>query len=49
VRKKRHKMLVQSGVIVQRPDGSCEAVLPEEAKKRLKNMSDEQRALYEEL
>jgi epoxyqueuosine reductase len=49
VRKKRHKMLVQSGVVVQHPDGSCEAVSPEEAKKRLKDMPDEQRALYEKV
>jgi epoxyqueuosine reductase QueG len=47
VRRKRHKMLISSGVVVQRPDGSCEAVSPEEAKKRLKDMPPEQWALYE--
>jgi hypothetical protein len=40
-------MLTQSGVIVQRPDGSCEAVSPEEAKERLGKMPHEQRTMYE--
>ncbi|MCP4131739.1 MAG: epoxyqueuosine reductase [bacterium] len=48
VRKKRYKMLSEAGVVVQNPDGSCEAVSPEEAKKRLAAMSPETRALYEE-
>ncbi len=47
VRKKRYKMLVNSGVVVQLPDGSCEAVSPEEAEKRLMAMPKEQRRLYE--
>jgi len=47
VRKKRYKLLTQSGVIVQNPDGSREAVSPEEAKERLAAMPPEQRALYE--
>jgi len=47
VRQKRYKMLVNSGVVVQHPDGSCEAVSPEEAQKRLAAMPKEQRALYE--
>lgn len=47
VRKKRHQMLIKSGVSVQRPDGSCEGVTPEEAKKRLAAMPKAQRALYE--
>jgi len=46
-RKRRYKMLVNSGVVVQHPDGSLEAVSPEEAKKRLAAMSPEQRAMYE--
>jgi len=49
VRKRRHKMLTKSGVVIQRPDGSCEAVSPAEAERRLKDMSREQRALYEKV
>jgi hypothetical protein len=41
-------MLVESGVIVQNPDGTLEAVKPEEAKKRIAKMDLEVRALYEE-
>ena len=48
-RQQRHQMLIKSGVVVQRPDGSCEAVAPAEAKKRLQNMPPEQRALYEKV
>jgi epoxyqueuosine reductase QueG len=48
VRKQRYKMLVESGVIVQNPDGTLEAVKPEEAKKRIAKMDLEVRALYEE-
>lgn len=47
VRKRRYKMLIQCGVAVQRLDGTCEAVSPAEAKKRLGMMPHEQRALYE--
>jgi epoxyqueuosine reductase len=47
-RKRRYKMLTQSGVVVQYPDGSLEAVSPEEAIDRLATMSPEHRALYEE-
>ena len=49
VRKKRYKLLTESGVIVQNPDGTLEAVSPEEADKRLKEMKPEDRALYEEI
>ena len=49
VRKKRYKMLTKSGVIVENPDGSREAVSAEEAKKRLTAMDPETQALYEEL
>jgi len=49
VRKRRYKMLVESGVVVQNPDGSLEAVSPEEAKKRLDAMNPKTRALYEEI
>ena len=47
VRQNRFKLLVESGVIVQNPDGSLEAVTPEEAKKRLASMEPEKRILYE--
>lgn len=49
VRKRRHKILIESGVVVQNQDGSREAVSPKEAKKRLAAMSPETRALYEEV
>jgi len=49
VRKRRYKMLTQSGVIVQYHDGSYEAVSPEDAKKHLKKMSREQQVLYEKI
>jgi epoxyqueuosine reductase len=49
VRKKRYKMLIKGGVVVQRADGSCAAVSPEEAIKRLKDMPPGQRALYEKV
>jgi len=49
VRKKRYKMLTKSGVIVENPDGSREAVSAEEAKKRVAKMDAETRALYEEV
>jgi epoxyqueuosine reductase QueG len=48
-RKKRHEMLTHSGVVVQNPDGSLEAVSPEAATERIASMSPEQRALYEEV
>ena len=47
VRKARYKMLTQSGVVVQHPDGTREAVSPEEAKEHLEKMDDAMRALYE--
>ena len=46
-RKRRYKMLVKSGVVVQNSDGSLEAVAPEIADKRLSEMSAEERSLYE--
>ena len=46
-RKRRHKMLTESGCVVQRPDGSLEALSPEEATRRVESMSAETRALYE--
>ena len=47
IRKRRYKGLAQSGVIIQHPDGSWEAVSPEEAKRHLGKMPREQRGLYE--
>ncbi len=48
-RKRRHEMLTESGVVVQHPDGSLEAVSPEAAIERLSSMSPERKALYEEV
>ena len=47
VRKARYKLLTQSGVVVQNPDGTREAVAPEKAIEHLEKMDDGQRALYE--
>ena len=47
-RKRRHRLLVNSGVVVQNPDGALESVSPDVAKKRLASMNPELRALYEE-
>lgn len=46
-RKKRHKLLTESGCVVQAPDGSLEAMSPEEAARRVESMGAETRALYE--
>jgi hypothetical protein len=46
-RKRRYKMLVNSGVVVQNADGSLEAVPADEARRRLAAMSPERRAMYE--
>ncbi len=48
VRQERYKMIINSGVVIQEPDGTLRAVRPEEAEKHLARMSPEQRALYEE-
>ena len=48
IRKKRYRLLVESGVIVENSDGSRQAVSPEEAKKRLAAMDPATRSLYEE-
>jgi len=47
-RKRRHKLLTDSGVVIQNPDGDLEVLTPEEAEKRLAAMNPEVRALYEE-
>jgi epoxyqueuosine reductase QueG len=49
VRKRRYQMLAESGVVVQNPDGTLEAVSAEEAKKRMTAMDPDTRALYEEV
>jgi epoxyqueuosine reductase QueG len=49
IRKRRYKMLVKSGVIIQNPDGFLEAVAPEEAKLRIAEMDVKTRALYEKI
>jgi len=49
VRKRRYKMLVASGVIVENSDGSLEAVTPEEAQHRIAEMDSKTRALYENI
>ena len=48
-RKRRYELLVKSGVVVQHPDGSLEAVSPEIADKHLARMLPEQRACYEDV
>lgn len=47
-RKRRYKLLIEGGVVVQNADGSLEALTPEEAEKRLAAMSPQQRAMYED-
>jgi hypothetical protein len=47
IRKARYRMLAESGVIIQEPDGTRRAVTPEEAKEYLKNMPLERRKMYE--
>lgn len=46
-RKRRHRMLTKSGVVVQNSDGSLEAVSPDIARKHLRELTPEQRAMYE--
>ncbi|HHE75134.1 MAG TPA: epoxyqueuosine reductase [Desulfobacteraceae bacterium] len=45
-RKARHKLLSESGVVIQNDDGSLVAVSPEEAARRLDLMPDARKALY---
>ena len=47
VRKRRHRMVVESGCVVQNPDGSLEAMAPEKVRERLAGMPAEVRSLYE--
>ncbi len=46
-RKRRYNMLKESGVVVQKEDGSLEAVTPEEAEQRMKALPPERRNHYE--
>ncbi len=46
-RKRRYKMLKESGVVVQNEDGSFEAVSPEKSKQQMRNLPPERRAFYE--
>lgn len=46
IRKRRYQMLVESGVIIQNPNGSLEAAAPQEAEERIAKMDAETRALY---
>lgn len=46
-RNRRYKLLREGGVVVQKPDGTLEAVPPEQARHRLDGMPPEVRALYE--
>jgi epoxyqueuosine reductase QueG len=46
-RKARHRLLTGGGVAIQSPDGSLEAVPPEEARRRLASMDSAARDLYE--
>lgn len=46
-RKRRHKMLTESGCVVQARDGSVEAVSPDEAARRLDSLDPADKALYE--
>ena len=48
-RKRRYKILTESGVVVQNEDGSLEAVTAEEARKTIATVSAERRALYENI
>jgi epoxyqueuosine reductase len=48
-RKARYKMLTDSGVVIQNPDGSRIAVSKEKAEKRIASMSTTQKALYEDI
>jgi epoxyqueuosine reductase len=47
VRKKRFKMITESGCVVQHADGSLEALTPEAAAEHVANLDQETRALYE--
>ena len=45
----RFKLISKSGVVIQHPDGSIEAVDPDKAREHLDAMRPAQRALYEKV
>lgn len=45
-RKRRYKMLIENGVVIQNPDGSIEAMPPDMARERFASMNAGHRALY---
>ncbi len=47
IRNKRFKMLAESGVVIQNPDGSRIAVSPDKAMELISKMQDKVRGLYE--
>jgi len=49
IRTARYKMLIESGVVIQEPDGIRKVVSPEEAKKYINSMPMERRKLYESI
>lgn len=48
-RERRYQMLTRSGVVVQHPDGTLEAMPPQKAASYLSAMEPEARALYEKI
>ena len=46
-RKRRYKMLIKGGVVIQEADGSVKAVAADEARQHLEAMAPEVRSLYE--
>jgi len=48
-RKRRYKMLKESGVVVQNENGSVEAIPPEEAMQKMEAMNPQRRAMYEDI
>jgi epoxyqueuosine reductase QueG len=46
-RKRRYKLLTESGVVVQHEDGRLEAVAPDIAEKYVSELPDDKRAMYE--
>jgi epoxyqueuosine reductase QueG len=46
-RKRRYRLLSESGVVVQNPDGSLEALAPAAAANRLESMAADRRSIYE--
>jgi epoxyqueuosine reductase len=46
-RKRRYRLLAEGGVVIQHPDGSLEAMDPEQARRHLASTPDERRTVYE--